>query len=231
MIVGTANLKGGVGKSAIAVHFAAWLKKQNRSVIFVDSDPAGTSYEWIQEAAPEIKALHLEAYEDILKILPALQSEAEFVIADGPAGLTEAARAILIHAELALLPVGPCLSDLKALMKSVDKVKQIQGLRNDGLPKIIVVPTRIRNHMPLTRQLFDTLRQHNLPIGDGLSEREAYPYAVGHGTLVWNIETKSARQATAELEYFFQELLKYADEYSKALNGGRVASETAAGRP
>jgi len=226
MIWATANYKGGVGKSTIAVHLAVWLKEQGYSVILVDSDATASSSEWLQEADPEIKTVRLQTYEDIIAQLPVLRSEADFVIADGPAGLTEVTRAILFLADLALFPCGPCLVDLRALMKSIAVVEQVREIRNEGgLPRTIIVPTKVRRHMRLTRQLLDTLKSHNLPSGDGLSLREAYPDAANAGTLVWRLQSKGAREATAELQYFFQELLAYANSNSKTLDGGGVAAE------
>ena len=39
MIYGLTNSKGGVGKTTIAVHLAAFLANKKRSVIFIDADP------------------------------------------------------------------------------------------------------------------------------------------------------------------------------------------------
>ena len=39
MIYGLTNSKGGVGKTTIAVHLAAFLTAKKRTVIFIDADP------------------------------------------------------------------------------------------------------------------------------------------------------------------------------------------------
>ncbi len=43
MIITIANSKGGVGKSTIAVHLAAWLHEQGHSVTLADCDTQQSS--------------------------------------------------------------------------------------------------------------------------------------------------------------------------------------------
>ena len=57
MIIAIANSKGGVGKSTLAVHLAAWLHEQGHQVTLADCDTQHSSSEWIREAVPEIKAV------------------------------------------------------------------------------------------------------------------------------------------------------------------------------
>ena len=46
-IVAVANQKGGVGKTTLTVHIAAWLSRQGRKVIVVDGDPQGNATSWL----------------------------------------------------------------------------------------------------------------------------------------------------------------------------------------
>src|SRR5260221_13633509 len=94
MIIVVANSKGGVGKSTLAVHLAAWLYEQGHSVTLADCDSQQSSSEWMHEALPELKTVRLRNPDEILNELPALGQESDFIIADGPGSNTETSRAL-----------------------------------------------------------------------------------------------------------------------------------------
>ncbi|MGE4182921.1 MAG: ParA family protein [Limisphaerales bacterium] len=52
--VALANSKGGVGKSTVSVHLAAWTHEQGLRTGLVDADVQGASSLWLHEAVPEI---------------------------------------------------------------------------------------------------------------------------------------------------------------------------------
>src|SRR5262245_46707174 len=81
MIIVVANSKGGVGKSTIAVHLAAWLHELGHSVTLADCDTQHSSSQWAQEAMPGVKAVQLSDPDDILDQLPALGQQADYVVA------------------------------------------------------------------------------------------------------------------------------------------------------
>ena len=84
MIIVVANSKGGVGKSTFSVHLAAWLHDQGHRVTLADCDTQQSSSEWIREAVPEVRAVRLDNPDMILNELPQLNTETDFVVADGP---------------------------------------------------------------------------------------------------------------------------------------------------
>src|SRR6516225_11649360 len=65
MIIVVANSKGGVGKSTLAVHLAAWLHEQGHSVTLADCDTQHSSSEWVGEAVPDVKTVRMENRDEI----------------------------------------------------------------------------------------------------------------------------------------------------------------------
>ena len=58
-----------------------------------------------------------------LEEAPKLKEQYDLVIADGPAGLSEVTRAILLRADVALLPCGPSTMDLRPAKDSMRVLK------------------------------------------------------------------------------------------------------------
>lgn len=221
MILALSNSKGGVGKSTIAVHLAVWLSEQGADIAFVDSDVQGSSSGWLGEASPTLKTIRLLTPEDVLAELPALSAAHDFVVVDGPAGLSQVTRAILSLADKAILPCGPSVLDLRAVIDAVGVVQQIQTLR-EGLPETIVIPNKLQPQYRLSKELVETLRNGGMPSGDGLRLRQAYADAAGQGTVVWRMATQSARAAAAELQFLFQQLVPYESNRHTPLNDRRA---------
>lgn len=216
MILSLSNSKGGVGKTTIAVHLATWLAEQGHNVAFVDSDVQGSSSVWLKEAAPGIKIFRLLTAEDVLAQLPVIRTQADYVVADGPAGLSEVTRALFYCSDLAVLPCGPSILDLRALIDADNVIAKIQEIR-EGLPRISVIPNKIQPKYRLSKDLLHYLKAEDIPCGDGLHLRQAYADAAGQGTVVWRMNTKSARDATGEMQFLFQQLTSH--DSKSTING------------
>jgi len=77
MIYGLTNSKGGVGKTTIAVHLAAWLAKKKRTVIFIDADPQSSASQWIKELGLPIQLEQIDSPDTIIHRLAKLASDAD----------------------------------------------------------------------------------------------------------------------------------------------------------
>src|SRR5437660_9713636 len=129
MIIVVANSKGGVGKSTLAVHLAAWLHEQGHSVTLADCDTQHSSSEWIKEAAPDVKTVRLADPNEILDRLPTLGQQADYVVADGPGSNTETSRALLLRADLALVPCKASMLEVRARAQATNVLRPSQDLR------------------------------------------------------------------------------------------------------
>jgi chromosome partitioning protein len=224
MLMALANSKGGVGKSTIAVHLAVWMAEQGHKFVFVDSDVQGSSSAWLKEASPNLATVRLVTPDDILDQLPKLSVNFEHVVIDGPAGLSEVTRSILYLSDIAIFPCGPSVLDLRAAIDAVEVTRKIQEIRG-GLPHAIIIPNKLQPQYRLSRELLDTVRNLGMPAGDGLCLRQAYADAAGQGTVVWRMNSPGARAATAELQFFFQQLFAYESTSNPPNHGRRLAAQ------
>ena len=213
MIYALTNSKGGVGKSTLSVHLAIWLKEQGASVALVDSDVQGSSSVWLHEVDPEMRILRLQTPDDVLDQIPRIQSEFDHIIVDGPAGLSEVTRTILLVADVTFLPCGPSVLDLRAANDAIRAVRQVQRIR-DGWPHAVLVPNKRQIQYRLSIEFLETARSLEIPSSSGLRLRQAYADAAGQGTVVWRMGTRSAVEAANEIQILFKELSAYGRNHS-----------------
>ena len=114
MIYGLTNSKGGVGKTTIAVHLAAWLAGKKRKVIFIDADPQQSASAWIKALPISIPLETLDDPEEIIRRVAKLAADADDIVIHGPTGLSETTRAIMVRADKVFLPCGPSILDFPA---------------------------------------------------------------------------------------------------------------------
>jgi chromosome partitioning protein len=206
MIIAIANSKGGVGKSTIAVHLAAWLHEQGHRVTLADCDTQQSSSEWIREAAPEVKAVRLDNPDIILNELPLLAADTDFVIADGPGSQTETSRALLLRADLAIVPCKASMLEVRALAKATEVLRVSQDIRN-GSPRAVIVLSMVGKNYRLTNDMKEAAHALHLPLASRpMILRQIYADAPGQGAVVWNMGSR-AKEAADEVDQIFREIL------------------------
>ena len=206
MIIAVANSKGGVGKSTLAVHLAAWLSKQGHRVTLADCDTQQSSSQWIREAAPEVKTLCLRDPDDIINELPLLAQDTEYVVADGPGSLAETSRALLLVADTAIVPCKASMLEIRALDAATKVLRQAQKIRS-GMPKAKIVLSMVGKNYRLTQDMREAAAVLKLPITPTfMTLRQIYADAPGQAAVVWNMGSR-AREAATEVERLFGELM------------------------
>lgn len=206
VIIVVANSKGGVGKSTFSVHLAAWLHAQGHRVTLADCDTQQSSSEWIREAVPEVKAVRLDNPDVILNDLPALNQDTDFVVADGPGSQTETSRALLLRADLAIVPCKASMLEVRALAKATEVLRVSQDIRK-GLPRAVIVLSMVGKNYRLTADMKEAAAALNLPLAShAMILRQIYADAPGQGTVVWNMGSR-ANEAAREVEQIFREIL------------------------
>jgi chromosome partitioning protein len=224
MIIVVANSKGGVGKSTLAVHLAAWLHEQGHSVILADCDTQHSSSEWAHEAVPEVKTVRLADPDEILDRLPALGQEADYVIADGPGSNTETSRALLLRADLALVPCKASMLEVRALAQATNVLRQAQDIRG-GQPRALIILSMVGKTYRLTRDMKDAAAALELPLAKtALTLKQIYADAPGQGAVVWQMASRG-REAAEEVRALFTEILPEA----RKTRATRRTSKRAAG--
>lgn len=219
MIIVLANSKGGVGKTSLAVNIAVWLDEQGHSVTLADCDAQMSSSQWLADAAPHIKTVVLSDPSSILDTLPQLDLEADFVVADGPGSNTETSRALLLRADLAIVPCKASMLEVRALAQATSVLRQCQDIRQ-GMPPAVIVLSMVGKNYRLTNDMKEAAHALDLPLAaTPVTLRQIYADAPGQGTVVWKMGSRG-KEAAAEFTALLHELLPDASRRA-ATRGGR----------
>ena len=208
MIIGSLNQKGGAGKSTTAVHLAHWFSLKGKSVHLVDLDPQGTSSFWLQASDLGIPHTFLAADSDVvLEQLPALAETVDVVVVDGPAGLSDATRAVLLLADMALIPVQPSGADVRSAVDAVRLVLQARRIRG-GLPDARLFISRATRGTKLLTEARSVLSQlEGIPLLDStITQRQCVADAFGQAASVLSATTGPALEAGNEFNRLFSEV-------------------------
>jgi chromosome partitioning protein len=210
MLIALANPKGGVGKSTIAVHLAAFAQEKGRKVAIIDADAQESSSGWLTdlaESGSRIEVFRFQTVDDILDQSDEVKDLFDLVIADGPGALKEVTRALLMVCDIALLPIGPGALDLRASLDSIRVLRQAQRVRQ-GPPRAAIIPNKLQARYRLSKELLDAAAELGLPTFSGLSLRQAYADSAGQGTVVWRMGP-SAKEAAQEMLALLNQIHDY----------------------
>jgi chromosome partitioning protein len=206
MMIVMANTKGGVGKSTLAVHMATWLFDRGAKVALLDCDKQRSSSQWMTEAEPRITIAVADAPETIAIEAQKLRQSHDFVVGDGPAGLDDLSRTLLILADLALFPVLPSILDLRSVSQATSVLKYAHSI-NRGKPEARLVLNRMRKRDTISRELQAAAPDLALTVaGSVIRDLQVYRDAAQQGTVVTRMKSRG-RDAATELTQLFIELL------------------------
>lgn len=208
MIVSFTNQKGGVGKSTTAVHFAYWLKtkKRNISVTLVDSDEQQSAVTWLKAMeGVDIPVSTLLTTNEIIERLPNLADEFDVVVVDAPASAQEVARAVLLVADLAVIPIQPSAIDIHSSTETFRLVAQAQKVRG-GQPNAAAFISRAIKGTKLKNEAIAFLKVTPgiTPLKHIIHQRVGVADTFGQYATVWDLPgTKDSQE---EYEKLFVEI-------------------------
>jgi chromosome partitioning protein len=207
VVIAFVNQKGGCAKSTTAVHFAQWLIRQKQQAILVDADAQGSSSIWLGSLEDKIPCEVAQTSKVLLDRLPKLINQYNQVVVDGPAGLSDATRAILASADLAIIPCQPSGVDLRSAKDAIQLIQQAQAQRQ-GSPKAAVFLSRAVKGTRLKDEALVSLGKIGIPLlHTVIHQRQAVADTFGQEATVWDLLGSAAAEAAIEFEDLFKEIL------------------------
>lgn len=205
MLITFCNTKGGVGKSTLAVHTAVWLFDQGYTVALLDADKQLSSSQWMLEAEPEITVATASDPDDCLQKAGELLGRHDVVVGDGPGGLDDVSRTLLLLADLAVFPISPSILDLRSVAQATQILRYAQGI-NGGRPEGRLVLNKLRSRDTISRELQAAAPNLGLQVMEqSIRDLQAFRDCVQQGTVVSRLGRKAA-QAASDIDAFCDEL-------------------------
>lgn len=201
-IIGCVQVKGGAGRSTVATNLAGELGKIGRTVLIDGDMPQGTASSWAairqQEGIGNIHADTASDHRELVSKVGKYRDNADFIVLDGPPRIAEMTRAILLLADLSLVPIGASVPEVWATADVVTIIEEASKVRPVDAR---IVWTRFRAH---TRLAQDLSEQAGKELGmkamkSTLGFRVAYPEAMGVGRTVAEMPDPNARAEMAAL--------------------------------
>ena len=197
MIVAIANLKGGVGKSLVALHMAGVGLSRGLKTLVVDADVQRSALTWNDVAVEQGHAAPtvIGASQAMAKQLPGLAAQYDLTVIDTPPRGDVMTRAAFFVADAVVIPTGPAPTDFWALASTLELVQQAQALRPDLRAALLL--NRLQHRQSLSTHARQALGHTGIPVLTAtLGNRTAFAESLALGQTV----STHAPQSTAALE-------------------------------
>jgi chromosome partitioning protein len=223
MILAVGNVKGGVGKTTLAVNLAIVLSFQKHDVLLIDGDEQGTAMAFTELRTAEKNgkpgytavALHGAAIRTQVRQLAAKYSDIVIDVGGRDSG---SLRAALTVADVVLIPVKPRSFDLWAVDQTAELVKEAREI--NGQLRAIAVLNEADSQGKDNQAATDALREIEgielAPVE--LVRRKAFPNAAAAGLSVLEYDDPKAREELKQLTDF---LFVYTSDIKKVAYGNR----------
>ena len=199
-VIVLASQKGGPGKTTLAAHLAVAAEAAGDGpAVLIDTDPQGSLSAWWNVRKAEVPVLAPTTIAELADKLELLAGAGYAVaVVDTPPAITEAIGAVVVSADLVLIPTRPSPHDLRAVGSTVALVQAA------GKPFVFAV-TQAKPNTRLTVQAMAALSQHGKVAPAIVHDRVDYAGSMIDGRTVQEIDPRGRSAAEmAELWEFLK---------------------------
>lgn len=214
-VIAVTGTKGGSGKSTLSVHLAVFLDDLAHRVALVDADYNQlTSSKWLRRMSHSILvetlSHHLEEHQrvrEVRKFARSLRKSHDFVIVDAKGEASTLTDAVLLMADLAIIPFQPSGPDIWELENSLSAVIVSQQ-ENQGKPAAYLVLNQTSPNDPVARKVRELGDAYGVPTARRTLKRlNAYRDAGGLGTVATRMSGKRSKIYGDAMAELFEEVL------------------------
>ena len=206
-IVAIVNQKGGSGKTTLAINLS-WALAATERVLLLDADPQGSAQDWAHDSdnSPEGLTVMGAGKGGLLAQVRSLAPSYDWIIIDGPPGISRVSAEAVRAADVVLIPTKPSPLDVWAATDIVDAVRARQK-SSKGVPRAAFVISMVDRRTRLGKEIDAALADMGIPVFQARTTyRAEYPKASNRGDSVLEGRDKTARDEILALRGELEEL-------------------------
>ena len=178
------NIKGGVGKSTLTVYLTEYLRRRfnRRSVVLIDTDPQGTSFELMEPKSKNGDArflpvgdrydgVNMSTLDGVLRRL--LAQNENMAVVDTGAGKLGNFWQLAFLCNTLLVPTSMSWADLRPTIDFIKEIDERKADLRSVTPHVVVVPNRVSPQQRHFQQIVDALQEVNAILAPPISELSA----------------------------------------------------------
>jgi chromosome partitioning protein len=178
------NIKGGVGKSTLTMYLTDYLRRRfkRRSVILLDTDPQGTSFELMEPKSKNGDArflpvgdrydgVNMTTLDGVLRRL--LAQNENIAMVDTGAGKLGNFWQMAFLCNTLLVPTSMSWADLRPTIDFIKEIDERKADLRSITPHVVVVPNRVSPQQRHFQQIADALLEVNAILAPPISELSA----------------------------------------------------------
>jgi chromosome partitioning protein len=178
------NIKGGVGKSTLTVYLTDYLRRRfkRQSVVLLDTDPQGTSFELIEPKSRNGDArflpigdrydgVNMTTLDGVVRRL--LAQNDGIVMVDTGAGRLGNFWQMAFLCNTLLVPTSMSWADLRPTIDFIKEIDERKADLRSVTPHVVVVPNRVSPQQRHFQQISDALLEVNAILAPPISELSA----------------------------------------------------------
>ena len=178
------NIKGGVGKSTLTVYLTEYLRRRfkRQSVMLLDTDPQGTSFELMEPKSKNGDArflpvgdrydgVNMTTLDGVLRRF--LAQNDGIAMVDTGAGRLGNFWQMAFLCNTLLVPTSMSWADLRPTIDFIKEIDERKADLRSVTPHVVVVPNRVSPQQRHFQQIVDALQEVNAILAPPISELSA----------------------------------------------------------
>lgn len=201
MIISLLNLKGGSGKSTVAINLAVGFALEGKKTLLVDTDVQGTSLTWSGERASEMPLVKVFSMPNHKALRNQIESDVDnydVILIDGAPQIDLISAVSISLSDIVIIPVTPSPNDLWSTETIVERVKSAHEV-NKNIKSYFLI-NRDSPRTLISKDIEAALKMMGVPLlKTKINHRVAYPDATNNGLSVLEWSDPKAKQEIMDL--------------------------------